>query len=649
MKPPGPVEPVDPVVGFEPTGHGSDLPLNMLPAALPLLWDEGEGEAARDGASLVVSYEARREDREEPHLRWVRVVPVDAGTIRDPDALAERMARLRDFWSGVEREEKGAEPPRGLRRGDRVEATAIEIGPPAGEGAVFAPPSEAGDDGLPEEREPRKDRCGERGPPPVIGVIDAGIAVWNDRLWDGGSAFVDLGGLLFGPGGVGTVWLGPGRFRAITDGAFRDRPDADAAARRQLAGWLPGSVHAPRAAHRPRPAPDAFAHGTAMAALARRGAPADARLLGFELPMTVLEDSGGSFLSTVLDLAVRQVVDRAMQLDSGRRGTLPVTIVAAFAFLGGPVDGSEWVLAALERTIRHYAVRYGVAVTLVVPVGNHLLDRVHARAEGDGFAAPMLPWQILPFDHSFNTMEVLHDAPGRGRPLELRLRVPAAPDEAVAVIEEDRGRPARPFQVLRRLSDGGPVGAAWTKPVPDGRWRTRVTLVPTARRGGGVPLARPGEWKLRVVGGHGRVEGWIRRDDAPFADGRYAPRRQSWFADPRHRDDVAPDVLAVAPPEAPAGPARWAGTASLLATGRGPGIVAATARWSSAGGVAAPAPYAGHFHDDHPRVAEAVAVDAPGPRSGVGAVGDGTPRLFRVSGTSAAAALHAGAVARRTP
>ena len=626
--------------------RGTRLPSNFLPAALPAL--QGGGA---ETASLVVT----RDDT-------VEVVPIEAAVLTEPEALAGYLAEFAGDRSGVEidvgppaagpfrlvlappgedgpkdpeHDEKGRDAPLGGTFGGRgaLDRRTRAAGP---DRAV----REAGRRSIRESiRRWNEDRSaadeGRGARNVVVGLIDAGIAFWNDVFLSGGAqAFADVGALDVDDWGdvrrpPPARWLGPDRLRAwgeaVPTGARDHR------ARREVGGYLRQSAFAPYRGGRPLLAPDAPAHGTAMAALLLEGQRRAGRtdplpMLGLELPQWVLADSTGARLSAVLDLAVRSVVERARAL-----GGTDVVLLLAFGFTGPP-EAHAAVRARLDATVALFAAR-GVNVDLVVPVGNHLRDHVHARVDGAAtYGGPRLRWQVVRDDHSVNTIDViLPDA----RPAGIEMLAPGDPEGAAAVAALEPGG------VWLLMEGGAVIGGVRADELPDGRLRVRASLAATAEAPGETPrrpTARAGAWRIGFPG-HEALEAWVMRDDAPFDDGRLPPRRQSWFADPLHRESAAIGVPAIADPPAPRGPVRRHGTVSPLAAAP---MDAVTARWETVAGLpGGPAPYAGLAADGGPG-GPALTVDRPGPEAGTEVVASGSPRRWRLSGTSAAAALAAG-------
>ena len=512
-----------------------------------------------------------------------------------------------------------------LRRGARGEGrAAFHEGAPA----FLDPRLGPGFDGakrLPLPDGARETAEGDDRPAEVV-VVDAGIAFWNPAF---GRRFASVGAIR--PDGPG---------RLLLDALDRSEIDAmvlrgattlgDVRNREQLARRFPGSVFAARDGHPPLVRREHLAHGTAMADLVARTIHPEARLHGVELPVSVLRDPTGGALRGLLDVALRGAVLLAARHRPPPE-PLRVVVLMAYGFPGGPQDGAAPpdVLARLSRSLAAFAGR-GIAVEVVLPMGNHLQDRAHARLpETEGRDAPWLDWRILPDDHSANVVELIHD---RGVPA---LCV-AAPDGSVAVRRE-----GWPLALL--FGGRGPIGAILTEPLSDGRGRTRVALAPTAGRDTAIPRAPFGRWRLRLDAG-GAAQAWVLRDDAGFDDDRAAPYRRSWFEDRAYRPRDAIGMPGLDDALHPASAVRREGSASLLALSAEPAVEPVAASWDGPAASPVGASYSGLFAPGHGRAPTPVVVEAPGPFRGLAALGNGSARVFRVSGTSVAAALRAGAL-----
>jgi hypothetical protein len=469
----------------------------------------------------------------------------------------------------------------------------------------------------------------------VIGLIDTGIAFWNPRFVVNGTpqfagmAYLDLDGE-----------PEPLTRTEIAELCAKARgSDGDQRVRDILADRFPQSIHGKQCGTPGLLQPDEMSHGTAMADLAGRFDPAkpDAAptLYGLELPQEVLLDSSGGSLEVVLIPAIKALVAMIEAAPSMTDRT-DIVICLPFGFPGGPQDGSRASVRALRALMEDSAFAH---VHLVLPMGNHLQHRCHARLPDlePQTDSESLTWFLEPFDRSANTLDLFY----RGAPPLLTL---TAPDGRTA---------AHPFAYapLATLSDGDAVvGAAWNRAAEtaDGWSRIRLTLGPTAAAEPKADVAQSGGWSIRLRAPGSPVKdlnAWILRDDWPGRGARAQNHLQSRFVDPAY---VAAGPFGIAPPDDSAGKSliRRAGTASVLTTAKAERIVCvgATAR-IHAGGPLQPAAYSGQPYDGAPTDYELV--DDPAPSAGTPALGNGGPGLFAVSGTSVAAALRAGSIAAR--
>lgn len=500
----------------------------------------------------------------------------------------------------------------------RTDVTPVFLGPRIPQGAtdaVILPLPEPRDDGA------------ERAPGPAeIGIVDAGIAFWNPAF---GESFATFGTLTPGTGTSLLSELPASRIDAMRVQGH-DRA-GDRKNRAELASRFPESVYAPQPGRAPALGPDARAHGTAMSDLVHRTVPG-ARLHGLELPISVLRDATGGALRGLLDAALRAVVLLAARQRADRR-PFRMVVLLAYGFPGGPQDGPEpEVLARLRGTLAAFA-GLGIEVDVVLPMGNHLQDQAYARlpvADGDTTGLRRLDWRLLSDDHSANTVELVH---GGGVPA-LTLR---APDGATATRTADM-----PFAILCR--NGRPIGALLTTPLPDGRARTRITLAATAARDTIAARTPPGRWRLELAEG-GDLRAWVLRDDSGFEDDRSAPYRRSWFEDPHYRARDERGLPGRDDTLHPESAVRRAGSVSLLALSSDGAAHPVAAGWRMPDGTVTGAVYSGLYPPGHPRQPETVVIETPGPFAGHPALGNGSARPFRVSGTSVAAALHVGRLA----
>lgn len=469
-----------------------------------------------------------------------------------------------------------------------------------------------------------------------IGIIDAGICFWNPAFLQGpGSAnpghsrFASLGGLVIRNKRVVSSTLDADDIANLVG-------QSDELIRAELGQRYPDSIyndHAPT----PLMEPDGLAHGTAMTDLIVSQAPPNAPLHGLELPVSVLRDLTGGQMSAIMEVALRSMVNQMIANRAHQTEANPMVILMAFGFTGGPLDGSSPILKGLESALDSYRCQ-GHEITLVLPIGNHLQDQLHARLGCD----QTVTWRLLPEDHSTNTVEIIHKA-------DAKLTI--APPNGSAV-----DLPLAGEGLYRVMSDGAPVGALWTeKTATPGVMQTRLSLLPTAAMHGGAPVAPFGPWTLCCT--KGAADLWILRDETGFETDVFRPARASWFEDAAYRAtdalgeparDDAPDIAG-----GPLSVVHRDGSASVLASSRQDGIAIVTAVEASG----KPAFYASLLPDSTsngsgPQVheislsgADDADHDPIGPFVGRAVLGNAGPDRFRAMGTSLAAALYAGQLA----
>ncbi|PWJ21735.1 hypothetical protein [Jannaschia seohaensis] len=456
--------------------------------------------------------------------------------------------------------------------------------------------------------------------PAQIGLIDAGIAFWNPNILN--VEIRSVGHLAPAQAG-GVERLASSEIDAAI--ARGTAPEGDRANRRMLAAAFPGSVHAPQAGRPPLVRPGQVAHGTAMLDAIARTAPPRSRLHALELPRAVLRDSTGIRMRAVLPLALAAMADMAARATQPNM-PLRLVVLLSYGFPGGPQTGADPAfLRAVTAVLDALAAR-NILLELILPTGNHLQGQSVAHLpDPEGGARPPLTWRILPGDHSNNRLELFH-APGRPA---LTL---TAPDGTEVTRAEGRS-----FALLR--DDDRIVGLIYTRRASDSLERTEVILSGRGPDGAG-PGAPFGAWRV-ALGGPGPARAYVRRDDSGFEDDRAAPFRRSWLEDPAYRPRDAMGLPGTDDSSHADSLVRRAGTISVLCTGRDPRLRSVGAHWSGGDGTH-PAVYGGLEADSADAPVARLAVDGPGPFMGMPLRGDGSDRLFRLRGTSIAAALHAG-------
>jgi hypothetical protein len=443
----------------------------------------------------------------------------------------------------------------------------------------------------------------------VVVVIDAGIAFWNQRFrGQGGSRFLGMRYLDFNlPNAGQSNLLGE---REIADHCDLANTEGNAAVVQKLGAAFPNSVFGKAS----NPDPDAFWHGTAIADLAAGadlGDADDIALFGLELPRAIIADYSGHGLSVWLALILPAAIKMTERFQEK-----PLTIVMPLGFPGGPQDGSHPAAESINRVM---AGAGRENVRLVLPAGNQLQDRCHARLSGGGQPG-LVQWDLPPDDYSTNLVEFFGPA---AQPVTLTI-MGRSQTTATAVTMDQ-------FSYRFAECDGQKIGVLLRGRDAQGWSHTGLALWQTAvtRNSNGTPFGR---WTLSSATD---MDLWLARDDRdPVAD-RGRPRRPSWFWDAAYTLRDANGALPQA--DDPGSAIKRTGTLSALATSTTAEAVQASERLGSGG--PQPAGYSSRRDDGQPLPVKAL-VDDGRPGRGVMAAANGGARRLRVSGTSAAAGLR---------
>lgn len=452
----------------------------------------------------------------------------------------------------------------------------------------------------------------------VVVVVDAGIAFWNRRFQDPEGPrfhairFFDFDPLVDSQGNPVPATLERDDLRGLCRGS-------EGEIMQYLRQRYPASFYGSAAAEDRA----GLWHGTAMADLAagHSGVP-DRRiaLFGLELPTAMVQDYSGDSLTASL-LAV---LNAALAMTTRIRET-PVTILLPYAFSGGPQDGTH---PAAQVISTFMAVHARAGLNIVVSAGNLLQDRLRARLPGTpGEGRPLrLDWWEAPDDFSVNTVEALIEnvAPMNGR-ASLDVKAPTNEEALSCGLIEGQSR-----AILRA---GAVVGAIMRFQNKGNRARLRLSLMPSGQRGMAVP-APHGRWVLSTPSTQ-PVDLWILRDDNDRFFDREYPQRQSHFDHPMYRPtsklgDPGRD-------DDPGSPIMRSGTLSPLGTAAAVTVVQADERLGNE--AQRLAEYSGKPEGPLARDLHQL-VDDGWAQCGVPAAANGSDRRVRVSGTSAAAALH---------
>ena len=224
-------------------------------------------------------------------------------------------------------------------------------------------------------------------------------------------------------------------------------------------------------------------------------------------------------MAGVVEVALRSLVDQVIARREAEAGgtepnNLRLVVLMAFAFTGGPLDGSSTILEPIKSLIDTYAAA-NVLIELVLPIGNHRQDQLHASLNPGNFVG----WRILPDDHSANTLEVIQNA--NGATLSI-----SEPQGTFVPVPLDTG-------LFRMKLDGESVGSVWTEAISGNRLRTRISLASTGTIQTGAPIAPFGRW--RITTSSSNVKLWVLRDETGFEADPSQPSRASWLEDKHYR------------------------------------------------------------------------------------------------------------------
>ncbi len=459
----------------------------------------------------------------------------------------------------------------------------------------------------------------------VAVIIDIGIAFWDARFRTRNAPrFRGIRFLDFDAAGVNPLapdTLNQNDINRLCAMATDD-PDGQNQIITELGTTFPGSFYNRRAGGWRA----AQWHGTAMADL-MAGLPPDApnttALFGIELPMAALRDADGDSLATILPLAIESALAMTQGLN-----TLPLTIVLPWGFSAGPQDGSHPVAVAIQSVLATQSWRQ---INLVVPAGNQLQDRCCAHLTPNASMAPEddAVWHVPADDFSQNAVEFCVVAPASVARQTVRIMPPYGPPAVVAL---------KAFQAMIIRRAGKIIGILLRFADTSAGPRLRLVLAPTGWRDGATAVTPAGNWTLSCApADHAAL--WVLRDDRDRLLDGPLPRRASYFMDPAYvlRDRIGNIPLG----DDPGAVVVRSGTVSALTTAAGVVPVQANERLPDQ----APrqAFYSGR-NADGAAIPAQVMVDDGRPGSGVMAAADGTAVKMRVSGTSAAAALHARAI-----
>jgi hypothetical protein len=410
-------------------------------------------------------------------------------------------------------------------------------------------------------------------PAVVVGVIDDGLAVANQRfrdrdggtrvqyLWvqDGNGTKPPAPTPPHGPP-VSTGAPFPGstgwQFSKAEIDAFMKYYAKDGAVDEDALYRALGIIDYRLYSH--QAAAQSIAHGTHVMDQACGGDPSTvdpkrpARpIVAVQLPTRTTATSSGADLAPHVAEAIDYILycsDQIAQLY--KVSSLPVVINFSYGRYAGPHDGTHLLEQLIDRRIaqRESYGRNG-RLRVVLPAGNNYLPQGHAQLTFGSNASLSVTWRQQPDSRTPGYLEIwLPEDGGATAPsgsLQSRLSISLTPPGGgpSMTLGED---PNNALQLLN--SDGYAVGAVVYAPTAPQTKRPMflVALAPTASVEG-KPLGSAGEWTVTLandathgLGPNERIHAWVERNSAPLG---YPPLgRQSRFDDKNYDYDISYDL-----------------------------------------------------------------------------------------------------------
>ncbi|KKJ78168.1 hypothetical protein WH95_02135 [Kiloniella litopenaei] len=394
----------------------------------------------------------------------------------------------------------------------------------------------------------------------VVGVIDDGIAIANRRFQSApGSTRIDFawvqdGDAQLGAGSGSNVAFGREYTKAGIDSALAQYTDALGATNEAALYRALGLVDSRKVM--PNSLDGKAAHGTHVLDLAA-GADYDNtsssqleedRIITVQVPAAVTWDTSGMGLDSFILAGVHYILDRADRIAPN----LPVVINFSYGIFGGPHDGTSLLEKAIDEIVTARNDRVA-PTSVVLPSGNHHLERSHAVITDDDFKADNcadtdkgycdLPWRVQPNDRTSSYLEIWMPKAGYDDgDIEIEVIPPtteAIPAQKLTAVVNSAVVLTRGAKAIARLS--------YDKHTPlseeDARGRFMLVLAPTevpdvradtALHPGPLKPVANGLWTVRVIKKSDKalsepIHARIQRDASPF--GYPALGRQSYFDD----------------------------------------------------------------------------------------------------------------------
>lgn len=378
-------------------------------------------------------------------------------------------------------------------------------------------------------------------PPPIVAVIDDGIAYLNarfrsapqktrfDSIWLQAPEILDPAGVM-----CGRVLSRSDIDSLLASGA------RESEVYREINRTLQPDHHRQSTNH-------LASHGTHVLDIAAGACVEDAKdaairtfpILAVQLPSAALHDTSGRRLEGYVVQGLRWLMAQALR--QSKDGTVaPMVVNLSLGSLAGPGDESAFLADWMQFEMRRYARLLPRAVLRIVAAyGNARRARLVARSELRAARDMALDWCILPDDHTASFLELRADT---SRASSLRLHL-VPPDPALPTLDVEWPAPGESWCL------GSPALAMVTGVSEPGHRMVHIATAPTA---GTVATAPAGRWQVRISTkdeAPALISMRVQRDDTP-AGYRVLGRQsrldhdRSWDWDEVTRDWTAPQSVA---------------------------------------------------------------------------------------------------------
>lgn len=275
-------------------------------------------------------------------------------------------------------------------------------------------------------------------------------------------------------------------------------------------------------------------HGTAIIdhmAGAEPGEMDDDRpIYAVELPTSVIASPSGEqlMLPLLCGLAAIGAYSYYVPALTGLEPAIPLVMNASLAFPSGPEGAANPNADLLKKLMERFTNHGGREISLTIPAGNHLQDRVHARLPGGTSA--QIQWTVPPDDRTPSIVEIFQD--GDALDLEEIRIAPPGFDVADAAPCAFADTPLKQDQYSDlKLDDKVIARLGWITSA-SGRQSLFLKILATGHPSAERKLSPAGLWTIQLRSKREDWRLWIRRDET-LADLRPAGR-QSRFQDWRY-------------------------------------------------------------------------------------------------------------------